>query len=518
MTKARTVQDSDDTREIPAVPGAGPAVPRPEDPGPGVDARDARRWPTAHRVLVAFVAVLGGAQVIGGLVWWAVNLAHVPAYGDTPEYLALSETLEVDEYRTLLYPALIRLASSFSFRTGLPFQLPLYLLQTGVAVAAIWYLVRSAAPRASRWSVGAATALVATSPLVLHYMVSVLSDSLGASLLLVALVGVTRMVVRDDRRGATLAVTFLAALGAGLMRTEKWMVLTAFAVVALLVLVLLRRRPGLWTPGQVRRTGLAVVLALLLPAGIAVAVNDATQTADYDRPRPTGTTAAVSRIVWPHLAEIRHELPAEAQAAISQADAEAFDAEYNEVLPMTSLMQDLDDGGNTVTHAAVRAALGCCLGTVALSTTGDVVEFALAPVTFAREGWPAVVSSDPPPTATRWAVTRMDAAHPTMTHVLLLISWALLPILVAAAVAGRLRPTAPAHVRRARHRRTAVLLGVWLGASLNGWVFAAVQGTDANLRYGLAVMVALTAALVVWAIIPASRADGLRDDPAGTPA
>lgn len=516
MTKVRSVRSDDETTAIPAGPDAGPVAPHRDHPaGHTVEPR---RWPRIYRVLVALIAVLGGAQVVGGIVWWVANLGDVPAYGDTPEYIGLSQTLHVDEYRTLAYPVLIRLATAFSFRTGVPFQLPLYLLQTAVAVAAIWYVVRSAAPRARRWSVAAATALVATTPLVLHYAVSVLSDSLGASLLLVAVAGASRMVFRGDRRLVTLTVTFVAALGAGLMRTEKWMVLVAFAGVMLLVLVLVRRRPESGGPVMVRRTALVVVLTLVLPAGLAYVVNGATQTADYDRPRPTGATAAVSRIVWPHLAEIRDELPAEARAAISQADAEAFDREYNEVLPMTSRMQDLDDGGNAIINASVEAALRCCAGSVALATTGDAVEFAFAPVTFAREGWPAVMSSEPPPTATRWAVTRMDAAHPTLTHALLLVSWALLPVLAVAGVAARPRSTGGRWLSWTGRARTEVLLAVWLGASLNGWVFAAVQGTDANLRYGLAAVGAVMAALVVWATVPAATADRSPEDAGALPA
>ena len=53
--------------------------------------------------------LLGAISLLAlGLAWIAANASLVPAYGDTSEYLELARTLQVDEYRTILYPAVLR--------------------------------------------------------------------------------------------------------------------------------------------------------------------------------------------------------------------------------------------------------------------------------------------------------------------------------------------------------------------------------------------------------------------------
>jgi hypothetical protein len=80
------------------------------------------------------------AAVAIGAVWWAANLAAIPAYGDAAEYVRLARTLRVDRYRTVFFPLVLRGTQEVSDATGVPYQTLLYLLQTGVALWAAAYL------------------------------------------------------------------------------------------------------------------------------------------------------------------------------------------------------------------------------------------------------------------------------------------------------------------------------------------------------------------------------------------
>jgi len=64
-----------------------------------------------------------------GLAWLFLNFGTIPQYGDTGEYIALSRTLKVDQYRGVAYPALIRAAAIIGNRAGLSFSSILYVFQ-----------------------------------------------------------------------------------------------------------------------------------------------------------------------------------------------------------------------------------------------------------------------------------------------------------------------------------------------------------------------------------------------------
>ncbi|MCZ2849958.1 hypothetical protein [Modestobacter sp. VKM Ac-2978] len=441
------------------------------------------------------VTALAAVQVVVGLVWWLANLTAVPAYGDTPEYFRLADDLRVDGYRTLAYPLLVRVASVVSEPLGVPLQVPIYLLQTAAVTGASWYLIHTVAPAARRGVVAFMTAVVVTSPLALHYATSVLSDSLAASGFVVALTGLARVVIDGDVARRTLAITVGAALSTALLRTEKATVLLVLAIVAgIACLVVRRRQAGVgrrWLP-------VAAVLVLALPALLGSAVNRATQTTDYGRPEAGAAPAAVSRIVWPHLSEVRGDLPADVRAQISAEEAAAFDEHNNNALPMTQRMLEMDDGGSGVVRAALAATLRCCAVEVAATAGADAIEYAFAPVTFAVEGTARAVTGDDSDTPTAWNITRMSAHRPDLSRAFLAVGFVLLPVLVTAAVTRRRGHREPA--RSGGRRQTLVLATVWLGTVVNGCFFAAAQGADANVRYGLSSAVVLTAALAVLAL------------------
>ena len=446
-------------------------------------------------VALRSAVVLATIQVVVGAVWWLANLTGLPAYGDTTEYLQLAEDPRVDGYRTLAYPLLLRLAATVTEPLGVPLQVPVYLLQTVVAAGAAWYLVRTAAPRATRRVVAFAAATVVTSPLVVHYAVSLLTDSLAASALVVAMAGLARVVVDGNTGRGTLAVTAGASLGAALLRTEKATVLLVVAAVTGAGMILARRRrASALTRGWM--TPVAAVLVLAVPALVGSAINRATQTADYGRPEAGVAAAAMSRIVWPHLVEIRDELPADVRAQLSAEDATAFDNDNNYALWMVPRMRAMDGGGDDVVWSSVRAALRCCAVEVVAMTGLDVVEYAVAPVTFAVEVAPRAFTEDAPDASpSAWNVTRLSAYRPDLSRALLGVGFLLLAAQLIAVVANRTRSRAP--VPPGARRRLTVLGLVWLGTAVNGCFFAFAMGADANVRYGLGTVMALTAALAM---------------------
>lgn len=452
------------------------------------------------RVLCVAAVAACAAQILVGAVWWTLQLGAVPAYGDTPEYLRLSTTLEVDGFRTLAYPVLVKGAVWVAGVVGwLPWQVPLYLLQTVVLVVASVYLVRTVLPDADRRVVALAAAVVATGPLQLHYATAVLSDSLAASSFLLALAAGARVVL-GDRRVSTVALGAAGALAAALLRTEKAAVLLAVAA-AFVVVALLVGRGVVTGSGRAARLRVAVsvVLVLLVPAVLAAGANRATQTADLGRPHAGTAAVAVSRIVWPHLEQIHPDLPAAVRDEVTLEDARAFDHHNNNALPMTARLRALGGGDDAYAYGAARAAVACCGTRIVGDVVGDVAEYTVVPLTFAREALPVLGVEQPADTPTAWNVTRMRAAHPAATTAFLGVAFVALAVLIVAAAVSAVSGGR-------RDLRAAGL--VVLGTVANGAAFALAQGADANVRYGLPNAMAVTAlllAVVLGGARPAPR-------------
>lgn len=225
--------------------------------------------------------------------------------------MAQSTSWEVDSYRTVVYPAVIRAAAEVGARLGVPWNALLYVGQLAVAAAAAWYLVGTLRPGFDRWRTAALTAVLVTVPLPLHYTARVLTDSLAASALVVLTAGLARVVVRDDTSWRPLAVVALGTAGSVMLRPERLYVVLAVVLLAA-ALALVRLRPASARPlgaPAAARVVIAVLVAVVVPALGLTAVNRSVQTADLGREPATTAGAVFDRVVYPHLDRARELLP-----------------------------------------------------------------------------------------------------------------------------------------------------------------------------------------------------------------
>jgi hypothetical protein len=138
---------------------------------------------TRHLYLALLVALL-----FTGICWLFANAAYVPDYGDTTEYLGLAKTLHVDQCRTVFYPAVLKMCGIFQAGSASPTTTWIYLLQC-IAAAISSAILASAllkvfadpgqSPRVRAAIISITAALVSTSPLVAHFSVPIMTDSLA---------------------------------------------------------------------------------------------------------------------------------------------------------------------------------------------------------------------------------------------------------------------------------------------------------------------------------------------------
>ena len=78
------------------------------------------------------------AAQIGMGIWWIIqNITTIPRFGDSTEYIDLSQKLQLDEYRTILYPLILRIAIAVGNRIHVPFQTLVYLGQLALSFSSI---------------------------------------------------------------------------------------------------------------------------------------------------------------------------------------------------------------------------------------------------------------------------------------------------------------------------------------------------------------------------------------------
>ncbi|MCL2090411.1 MAG: hypothetical protein FWH11_04175 [Micrococcales bacterium] len=423
--------------------------------------------PVGRGLLVVTVVALA-VQVGLGLAWWVANVTAVPEYGDTQEYLRTATTFEVDGYRTLAYPLVVRAAIELGDLLPVPWVVPLYTVQLFVSVLANLVLVRALRPEARRAEQAAWTAVATTVPLPLHYTVTILTDSFATSTLLVLVAGLVRATVHQDRswRAAT-----LVAVGAGAsvaVRPERLYMILALTAAAVLALgVCWWRRARQPRPARPVRVLVGLVLVALVPAGMMTAVNRATQTADLGRGQASVLSSVFDRTVNQHVDAVAARVPDEIAVALT-TDPGNTNQTYAAVEAAAG-----QDGVRTAVGAAVR----CCAAEIAAESVRDVAQGTLGPYTVT---WYWVTGDGP---SAQWDLSRMSQHRPGWTAVLM--AWSVVTtglLLVWTLVLA---------VRAGRRGLALPVLAVLAPAFLVGTFFGLVTSMAPNPRYTLVAQVVL---------------------------
>jgi len=368
-------------------------------------------------------SVLGATLVYLGLAaaWTVANLGDIPHYGDTMEYLAVANgRLERDAFRGPLYPALLRgldaLDGPAPFRApmawervreaacrGAPVLAVLQVGQLLLCALALVCFVRATGPSPSvhrvlpagqeRWLV----ALLLFDPLVAHFSLAVMPDSLALSASLLFLVGsihLARMRTRPHQLAAACValVSFLVAAG---VRPEKRVVLIVTLFLTGLVWFAYRHRRGMLPePRAWRRAG-----ALLVCVGVAaLAIRPGTSdersgTSRSDERSGTSrwdlsTTILHQRVIWPHLTEVYDKLPASVQERIPRPLARFYDERiHNPWGVFNGTLQADEQERRALTRVIVPVVLAERWPELLQDVAGDLIENVVAtPSYYARLG------------------------------------------------------------------------------------------------------------------------------------
>lgn len=117
-------------------------------------------------------------QIILGIIWVVGNFNTIQQFGESYEYVEISDTYVIDEYIGVLYPVLIQGTKLLEKITSIPFFMFLYVLQLGIAIISTFYLTSLIINKKYRIVVGM---YLTTIPMVLQFHMAILETSLVTS-------------------------------------------------------------------------------------------------------------------------------------------------------------------------------------------------------------------------------------------------------------------------------------------------------------------------------------------------
>lgn len=290
-------------------------------------------------LFLTLLTLLMAVQIVLGFAWMAVNLTNIPIFGDSTEYFNLSQTLMVDEYRPLLYPLLIRIATKVANYLPLEYQSLAYIGQTLLCILSATFLIEQLGSclfptvkqqKRNVFHLGTIfTGLYITCiPIITFMNFSILTDSIATSMLLLTIGALIRILGEHANDWKNYLLIILSMLVEYTIRADRLYTCTLFLVICFIVLLIKKRHTDF-----LRRGILLALATVIVSTGAATAINKATQHPGlYGRIPTTFGFVLLDRVVWPNMTQNYHDFSDEIKSLVSKKDAKEFDRHNNNVM------------------------------------------------------------------------------------------------------------------------------------------------------------------------------------------
>ena len=288
------------------------------------------------RILAVLIMTV---QILCGFLWMAVNLYQIPVFGDSTEYYNLSQTLQVDEYRPILYPLIIRASETLCAHLPFPYQTLLYFWQTGISFLSILYLIWQlgtiAFPKVKKrnrkfFVTGSVFISLYTMciPMITFMNFSVLTDSFATSMLLFSVGAMINIFKSKTFSPGSFVVIILSMLAEYTLRADRLYTCTLFLAICFIMYLIKIHKKALF-----RRAAVLSLAAILLSTGLAGTINHFTQQPGlYGRIPTTFGFVLLDRVVWPNMEANYQNFSEEIKSIITEEDAKIFDQHNNNVM------------------------------------------------------------------------------------------------------------------------------------------------------------------------------------------
>lgn len=305
------------------------------------------------------IEILMAFQIIMMVVFIIKNGTYKPTYGDTPEYLSLAQTLKLDIYRPFIYPYTLNLLSKFVNIENITYLL--YPIQNVISLLSCLVLVSTlndvVEAKLSKKQILFYSIFLGSLPLIVHYNMTLLSDSLAISFNVLFICFLIKY-IRTEKIAyalATLITMFLCAS----TRSEKIYFLS-FVIVGVIVIKIINYLHERKKSKSILNIKIIAGLSIILVFGnitTKIAKAKFQNFEDVERTQSSVSYILYERIVSNSLPDIYTYLPEDIKQIISYEEALESATEKNKYKkPYEKLLKQ--DGNSkrsfTIMKIAVR--------------------------------------------------------------------------------------------------------------------------------------------------------------------
>ena len=277
-------------------------------------------WVIILWILCILFALIMAVQIVFSFVWMIQNIDSLSGFGDTADYITLSETLALDEYRPILYPLFLRFIRSINQDH---FYSIVFVIQTVISILFLSFAVYTidfvcsgkhfSVNRAGIWLFGGLW--LNSIPMITFMNFSVLTDSLANSFLVLELAIATLVLYHRKptiAEGIGLAIAFIAQ---SLLRADRFY--SGLLILLILFLAVIIRNKE-WR----KRIAIGMAVLLAFCVGTTIIVRNTTQeTGRGGRVQTNLNFVLLDRIVWPNMGANYDLFPEEIKQNISIEEA-----------------------------------------------------------------------------------------------------------------------------------------------------------------------------------------------------
>lgn len=345
-------------------------------------------------------------SIVFGLIYIIRNLSYVPQYGDTVEYIELSQNFKFDGYRTFVFPLILKICFKISQVINIQYTYFLYIIQNIVSLCACVIFIKSIycifEKKITKADVLLYSLFLWSTPFNIHFNMSVLSDSLAISFTLMFIASL--MYLLKTYKWYYIIPTILCMYLASNTRSEK-IYFCLFVLIITLIAFIIKRRKDILKKENIKQ--ITAIVAIMI---ITLTLNTITKKCfgqnkeqDYTRTQPGFVSFLSQRVMKYNLPDMYKYFPEEVTRSITYEDTQndgkvTYQGIYEKLLA--------EDGNNARVIMIIKTVLKHNWYNILLDINSDFVKN-IFPTIYqlfeTRQG------------ALEWTITRMQGDHPVYT-------------------------------------------------------------------------------------------------------
>lgn len=272
------------------------------------------------KILKKAIQVLMILQIIIGVIFIIKNVGYMPKYGDSVEFLEISQTMKLDSYRPFVYPLVLNISTNIANLLNINLTHIAYFIQLAISGFTCFVLVNTLKKifniELNKKEITLYSLFIFFIPFNLHFNMSIKCDSLATSFTIMFLCYLMLYIREEKYRYAV--YSFITMFISSNIRSER----IYFLAFVLLCVLIMEAIIG-YIKKQKNFKKLAIIASILILGIVTTKISQMIFQDENanERSQPTVSMYLYERIIGDTLPEIYEYLPENIKQQITYEDA-----------------------------------------------------------------------------------------------------------------------------------------------------------------------------------------------------